>query len=69
MKLLIYAILQCWVIAATAQQTAKPNVFIITTDGLRWQEVFNGADEKILIGKMSLVTGSNMTVTCIKPTM
>ena len=25
-----------------------PNVFIITIDGLRWQELFNGADERII---------------------
>ncbi len=26
----------------------KPNVFIITTDGFRWQEIFNGADPALL---------------------
>ncbi|MEI9959081.1 MAG: hypothetical protein WDM90_22835 [Ferruginibacter sp.] len=26
----------------------SPNVFIITTDGFRWQEIFNGADSVIL---------------------
>ncbi len=32
-----------------AQPGSQPtNVFIITTDGLRWQEVFNGADDRIL---------------------
>jgi Metalloenzyme superfamily len=31
-----------------AQQTSLPNIFIITTDGFRWQEVFNGADSAIL---------------------
>ena len=25
-----------------------PNIFIITTDGFRWQEVFKGADYKII---------------------
>ncbi len=30
-----------------AQSTAK-NIFIITLDGTRWQEVFNGADEELL---------------------
>ncbi|GAB2837249.1 hypothetical protein [Ferruginibacter profundus] len=31
-----------------AQQDKFPNVFIITTDGFRWQEIFNGADSVIL---------------------
>jgi hypothetical protein len=34
---------------ATAQTPASTrNIFIITTDGFRWQEVFNGADPAIL---------------------
>lgn len=33
----------------TAQTPATPgNVFIITTDGFRWQEVFNGADSLLM---------------------
>jgi hypothetical protein len=28
--------------------TVSPNIFIITTDGFRWQEIFNGADSVIL---------------------
>lgn len=31
-----------------AQPLTAPNVFIITTDGFRWQEVFNGADSSLL---------------------
>jgi hypothetical protein len=30
------------------QTTNSPNIFIITTDGFRWQEVFSGADSSIL---------------------
>ncbi len=26
----------------------KPNIFIVTTDGFRWQEIFNGADPALL---------------------
>src|SRR5271154_2461065 len=34
---------------ASAQTPPKTkNVFIITTDGFRWQEVFNGADSAIV---------------------
>lgn len=35
-------------LAATAQPEKKRNIFIITTDGFRWQEVFNGADDRLL---------------------
>jgi len=49
MKILLFVLLQLTCISLTAQQSATPkNVFIITTDGMRWQEIFNGADEKIL---------------------
>lgn len=31
-----------------AQSSQCENIFIITTDGFRWQELFNGADERIV---------------------
>ena len=31
-----------------AQVDKTENLFLITTDGLRWQEVFNGADPRLL---------------------
>jgi hypothetical protein len=35
--------------AITAQDPAKAeNIFIITTDGFRWQEIFNGADSSLI---------------------
>jgi len=38
---------------AIAQNNPKesPNLIVITTDGLRWQEVFNGVDKDILTSK------------------
>lgn len=27
---------------------SAPNIFIITTDGFRWQEIFNGADSMLI---------------------
>ena len=33
---------------AQTKAASVPNVFIITIDGLRWQELFNGADEQIV---------------------
>jgi hypothetical protein len=44
-----------------AQPTSQaPNVFIITIDGLRWQEVFNGADQRI-IANNKYVQDSSLT--------
>lgn len=38
-----------FVIPSTAQPgQSAPNIFIITTDGFRWQEIFNGADSIII---------------------
>ena len=46
MKFLFAILLQCSFIQLQAQ--SPRNIFIITTDGMRWQEVFTGADEKII---------------------
>jgi len=38
--------------SAWAQDTeAEPHVILVMTDGLRWQEVFRGADERLLVPK------------------
>ena len=29
---------------ASAQSTRSENIFIVTLDGVRWQEIFTGAD-------------------------
>jgi hypothetical protein len=34
--------------AKAQQNQSAPNIFIITTDGFRWQEIFNGADSLII---------------------
>lgn len=48
MKILfsLAALLAC--LLSVAQRSAEPNIFIITTDGFRWQEVFSGADSSII---------------------
>lgn len=49
MKIILFVLLQILCIQLSAQQNIAPkNVFIITTDGLRWQEIFNGADKDII---------------------
>lgn len=48
MKTLLVIIL-CITFAGTLKaQEQAPNIFIITTDGFRWQEVFNGGDPSLL---------------------
>ena len=49
MKIIFFVTLYFFGTVSFAQKnTSAKNIFIITTDGLRWQEVFNGADEKII---------------------
>ena len=49
MKKLVLFALSAFVTQSKAQSTQSvPNIFIITTDGFRWQEVFNGADSVII---------------------
>ena len=45
MKILFSFLLSVFLYQTKAQQIqSAPNIFIITTDGFRWQEVFTGAD-------------------------
>ncbi|MBS1510820.1 MAG: phosphoglyceromutase [Bacteroidetes bacterium] len=48
MKIIFFAVLLLTSICCKAQQDNAPNIFIITTDGFRWQEIFSGADSAIL---------------------
>jgi Type I phosphodiesterase / nucleotide pyrophosphatase len=43
---LLLVVLSC--IVATGEATPATNVILVTVDGLRWQEVFRGADERLL---------------------
>jgi hypothetical protein len=45
-----FLVIVLWTVAAGAAELKTRNVILITTDGLRWQEVFTGA-EKALISK------------------
>lgn len=42
MKILFSLLFSIFIFCTKAQQNSSPNIFIITTDGFRWQEVFNG---------------------------
>jgi len=49
MKTIYYFLLLCLPCPLAAQPPAPAkNIFIITTDGFRWQEVFNGADSMLI---------------------
>ena len=50
MKVII-RFLVCWfsfMIAVEAAEAGPRNVVLVTIDGLRWQEVFRGADEALM---------------------
>ena len=57
MKLKLLIILLAVSAAAVAQKRKTENIFIITLDGFRWQELYNGADPA-LIGKKEYVKDS-----------
>jgi hypothetical protein len=48
MKIFILACVLALSTQAFSQINTSPNIFIITTDGFRWQEIFNGADSIII---------------------
>ena len=61
MKFLMSIFLVLLVVTAIAQQKRQAeNIFIITTDGFRWQEVFNGADS-ILINNIKCTQDTMLT--------
>lgn len=50
MKIIFLYCLSCLSVSISHAQTsqASPNIFIISTDGFRWNEIFNGADSLII---------------------
>lgn len=48
MKIILWVLLLLSVYPAISQGPKTKNVFIITTDGFRWQEIFNGADSTLI---------------------
>jgi hypothetical protein len=46
-------------LSATANQRATEHVFLITTDGLRWEEVFRGAEEMLISREFGNVGDTN----------
>jgi len=45
---MLLAFTLCTAVAASAAPLKTKNVFLITTDGLRWEEVFTGAEEALM---------------------
>src|ERR1041385_3476599 len=65
LALLVVAVL----FTANADAALKTrNVFLITTDGLRWQEVFSGAEEALLADKSATGNPERMKQLFWKPT-
>lgn len=61
MKALTIALAVLLCLQANAQREQSQNIFIITTDGFRWQEVFEGANENLVrnpkyVNDTSLIT-------------
>lgn len=54
---LIFFVLLLMAVAHTQAQNKTENVILITLDGMRWQEVFGGAD-KTLVGNKTFVSDS-----------
>ena len=47
-RIILLFVLALVPLASCAQTTKTENVFLITLDGLRWQELFTGADSMLL---------------------
>ncbi|QEC52534.1 hypothetical protein EDD80_11317 [Anseongella ginsenosidimutans] len=50
-KTWLFTILLCSYLISGAQEMKTENIFLITLDGLRWQEVFTGADPELIANK------------------
>src|SRR6478735_7589499 len=48
MKCSLTMLLLVQLLFASAQSTQSENIFIITMDGVRWQEIFTGADNALI---------------------
>ena len=56
MMMVCFAVLQLNAqFSFSSKKDEAPNFFIITTDGLRWQELFNGMQDDIVNQKNSIV--------------
>lgn len=49
LPLLVFVSAVLLAIAASAQERQAENVFLITLDGLRWEELFGGADDSLMV--------------------
>jgi hypothetical protein len=45
---ILYALLLASAFAKGQSDSSTQNIFIITTDGFRWQEIFTGADSELI---------------------
>jgi len=59
-RLFVSALLMLW-LANVAAAGKTENVIVITIDGMRWQEIFSGADSALLNGYYGGVQDVKMT--------
>ena len=60
--LIVFLVLISLCCSAKAQDTIESeNVFLITLDGLRWQELFSGADEKLIRHSIFVENGESLS--------
>ncbi len=57
MKKILYMLFIVLSIEAQAQKTKTENVVLITLDGMRWQEIFNGADSSFFKQQLMIRDG------------
>ncbi len=50
-KIFLYILIAAPLFGSAQQKRQTENLIIITLDGMRWQEVFNGADKELLANK------------------
>ncbi len=53
-KMVVLCLLLAMVVSASAQKTKTENVILVTLDGMRWQEIFSGAQPAFLRDKTLL---------------
>jgi hypothetical protein len=68
MKNILLIILLAVSVTTFAQKGKTENIFIITLDGLRWQELFNGADSALITHKDYVKNAEGLTKRFWAPT-
>lgn len=60
MKLIVLVLLALVNLSVVSAELKTKNVFLITTDGLRWEEVFQGADLQMISKEFGNISNTNV---------